>query len=69
MDAATGSILFDKSGDAPMIPASTTKILTAEIAFREITEGRLKLDDAFLISENAWRSGERNPEARPCSRP
>ena len=57
MDAETGSVLFDKAGDDPMIPASTTKILTAEIVFREIKEGRLKLDDAFVISENAWRSG------------
>ena len=57
MDADTGSVLFDRNGDAAMIPASTTKILTAEIAFREIKEGRLKLDAAFLVSENAWRSG------------
>ena len=57
MDADTGSVLYDKSGDSPMIPASTTKILTAEIAFREIKEGRLKLDDIFVISENAWRNG------------
>ncbi len=57
VDADTGSVLFDKNGDKTMAPASTTKILTAEITFREIREGRLKLDDAFLVSENAWRSG------------
>ncbi|RYC31757.1 D-alanyl-D-alanine carboxypeptidase [Lichenibacterium minor] len=57
LDADTGSVLFDKNGDKQMAPASTTKILTAEIAFREIKEGRLKLDDVFLVSENAWRSG------------
>ena len=57
MDAETGSVLFDKNGDKQMAPASTTKILTAEITFREIKEGRLRLDDAFVVSENAWRSG------------
>ncbi len=57
MDAETGSVLFDKNGDSQMAPASTTKILTAEITFREIKEGRLKLDDTFVVSENAWRSG------------
>jgi D-alanyl-D-alanine carboxypeptidase (penicillin-binding protein 5/6) len=57
MDADTGSVLFDHNGDKQMAPASTTKILTAEITFREIKEGRLKLDDTFLVSENAWRSG------------
>ncbi len=57
MDADTGSVLFEKNADGIMAPASTTKILTAEITFREIKEGRLKLDDTFLVSENAWRSG------------
>ena len=57
MDADTGSVLFDHNADKPMAPASTTKILTAEITFREIKEGRLKLDDTFVVSENAWRSG------------
>ena len=57
VDADTGSVLFDKNGDKEMAPASTTKILTAEITFREIKEGRLKLDDTFVVSENAWRSG------------
>ena len=57
MDADTGSVLFDRNGDRQMAPASTTKILTAEITFREIREGRLKLDDTFVVSENAWRAG------------
>ena len=57
MDADTGSVLFEKNADGLMAPASTTKILTAEITFHEIKEGRLKLDDAFVVSENAWRSG------------
>ena len=57
LDADTGTVLFDKNGDKPMAPASTTKILTAEITFREVKEGRLKLDDTFLVSENAWRAG------------
>jgi D-alanyl-D-alanine carboxypeptidase (penicillin-binding protein 5/6) len=57
MDAATGSVLFEKSPDAPVTPASTVKIMTAEIIFRELKEGRLKLDDEFTVSENAWRTG------------
>ena len=57
MDADTGTVLFEKNADAPMVPASTTKIMTAEIVFHEIKDGRLKLDDKFVISENAWRRG------------
>ena len=40
-----------------MTPASTVKIMTAELVFRELAEGRLKLDDEFVVSEHAWRDG------------
>jgi serine-type D-Ala-D-Ala carboxypeptidase (penicillin-binding protein 5/6) len=57
IDADTGSVLFEKDADAPATPASTVKIMTAEVVFHELTEGRIKLDDQFLITENAWRTG------------
>ena len=57
MDAETGSVLFEKGSDTPVSPASTVKIMTAELVFRELKEGRLKLDDEFTVSENAWRTG------------
>lgn len=56
-DYDSGTVLLDKNADKPMIPASTTKILTAEIVFHELTEGRLKLDDKMTVSEDAWRQG------------
>ncbi len=58
VDYDTGSVLFQKNADAPMEPASTTKILTAEIVFREIVEGRLKLEDKMAISPRAAREGD-----------
>ena len=57
MDADTQSVLFEKSADQPVTPASTVKIMTAELVFREIKEGRLRLENEFTISENAWRTG------------
>jgi D-alanyl-D-alanine carboxypeptidase (penicillin-binding protein 5/6) len=57
VDAETGSVLFEKDADAPVIPASTVKIMTAEIVFHELSLGHIKLDDYFPISENAWRLG------------
>jgi D-alanyl-D-alanine carboxypeptidase (penicillin-binding protein 5/6) len=40
-----------------MAPASMAKIMTAEVLFNEIKQGRLTLDSEFPISENAWRRG------------
>jgi D-alanyl-D-alanine carboxypeptidase (penicillin-binding protein 5/6) len=58
IDYNTGSVLFEKKADAPVAPASTTKILTAEIIFREIAEGRLGLGTRMPISPKAAREGD-----------
>ena len=58
VDYNTGAVLFQKNADAPTAPASTTKILTAEIVFRELAEGRLKLSDRMTISPKAALEGD-----------
>ena len=50
-------MLFEKAADTPTAPSSLAKLMTAELVFNEIVQGRLKLDDEFLISEDAWRRG------------
>jgi serine-type D-Ala-D-Ala carboxypeptidase (penicillin-binding protein 5/6) len=57
IDAATRSVLFEKDADALVVPASTVKIMTAEIVFHELALGHLHLDDQFVVSESAWRLG------------
>jgi D-alanyl-D-alanine carboxypeptidase (penicillin-binding protein 5/6) len=57
IDSATQSVLFEKDADALVVPASTVKIMTAEVVFHEITLGHLKLDDQFPVNETAWRYG------------
>jgi D-alanyl-D-alanine carboxypeptidase (penicillin-binding protein 5/6) len=57
MDFESGAVLFEKNADQLMIPASMSKLMTIEIIFHELKEGRLKLDDQFEVSENAWRTG------------
>jgi len=57
MDAETGAILLDVAGDRQVSPASLVKLMTAEVIFREISAGRLKLEDEFVVSEHAWRRG------------
>ena len=54
-DFSSGKILFEKEADQSIYPASMTKIMTSIIAFDLIKKGDLKLDDKFIISENAWR--------------
>ncbi|MFZ1682247.1 MAG: D-alanyl-D-alanine carboxypeptidase family protein [Rhizobiaceae bacterium] len=57
IEAETGSILFAKDADAPVPPASLAKLMTMEVVFNAIKAGRLKMDDGFYISENAWKKG------------
>jgi serine-type D-Ala-D-Ala carboxypeptidase (penicillin-binding protein 5/6) len=57
LDPESNSLLYDKNGDELVAPASLAKLMTLEYVFNEIKQGRLKLDDTFMISENAWRKG------------
>ncbi len=57
IDAESGTVLFEKSADQLNPPASLAKLMTAELVFHTIREGKLKLDDEFVVSENAWRRG------------
>ena len=57
IDTETGTVLFEKDPDGRMPPASMAKLMTMAVVFDAIREGRLKLDDEFLVSETAWREG------------
>ena len=57
IDANSGAVLYEKGADDYVAPASTVKIMTAELIFHELAEGRLKLDDEYVISDHAWRDG------------
>jgi len=53
MDAASGQILWDKAGDVAVPPASMSKLMTIEMLFERLKDGRLKLSDTFTVSHNA----------------
>lgn len=57
MDANTNSVLFEKNANELMPPASMSKLMTLAVIFRSLKEGRLKLEDEFTASVNAWRKG------------
>ncbi len=57
IDARTGNVFFEKNADEEVPPSSMTKLMTAILIFDALKQGRLKMDQEFLVSENAWRSG------------
>ncbi len=57
LDPESDSILYEKNSEQPVEPASLAKLMTLEYLFNEIKHGRVKLDDTYTISENAWRKG------------
>jgi D-alanyl-D-alanine carboxypeptidase (penicillin-binding protein 5/6) len=57
VDADTGTVLFSKDPDKLIPPASLAKLMTMEVVFHALKNGRLRMDDTFLVSENAWRKG------------
>jgi len=56
MDAATGQVLWQKDGMTPMPPASMSKLMTLELLFQRLKDGRMKLTDTLPVSERAWRT-------------
>jgi D-alanyl-D-alanine carboxypeptidase (penicillin-binding protein 5/6) len=57
IDGDTGAILWQNNADELMPPASVTKLMTLDIAFQAIKDGRLKLDDDCVMSVHAWKTG------------
>ncbi|MFZ5693419.1 MAG: D-alanyl-D-alanine carboxypeptidase family protein [Pseudomonadota bacterium] len=57
IEAESGTVLFEKGADTLVAPASLAKLMTVETVFNEIKEGNVKLDEEFVVSENAWRRG------------
>jgi serine-type D-Ala-D-Ala carboxypeptidase (penicillin-binding protein 5/6) len=57
MDADSGAVLFQHNADELMAPASMSKLMTLAVIFKALKTGQIKLDDEFLMSVNAWRTG------------
>jgi serine-type D-Ala-D-Ala carboxypeptidase (penicillin-binding protein 5/6) len=57
IEAESGSVLFEKAADELIPPASLSKLMTAEVVFNELKQGKLQLTDQFVTSTNAWRRG------------
>ncbi len=56
MDGATGQVLWAKDATTPSPPASMSKLMTLELLFQRLKDGRVKLTDTFPVSERAWNT-------------
>ena len=57
MDFDSGAVLFEKNGHEAMPPSSMSKLMTLNMLFEQLKDGRVKLTDTFPVSESAWREG------------
>src|SRR5678815_5481844 len=64
MDYDTGEALICKNCDQQMPPSSMSKLMTVELLFQRLKDGRLKLTDTFHVSETAWRQGQKTNESK-----
>jgi serine-type D-Ala-D-Ala carboxypeptidase (penicillin-binding protein 5/6) len=55
VDAATSNIIAEHNADAPMYPASLTKMMTSYLAIDAIEAGKIAEEDLVTISVKAWR--------------
>ncbi|HKD20869.1 MAG TPA: D-alanyl-D-alanine carboxypeptidase family protein [Rhizomicrobium sp.] len=54
MDGETGQVLWAKDADTATPPASMSKLMTLELLFQRLKDGRVKLTDTFPVSQRAW---------------
>lgn len=57
MDAESGAVLFQFNADELAPPASMSKLMTLEVLFQAMKQGKVKPEDEFMMSEYAWRTG------------
>lgn len=57
MDYASGQVLAGENIDAPLAPASITKVMTSYVIAAEVKNGKVRADDQVMMSERAWREG------------
>ena len=55
IDATTGKEIAALDPDAPLAPASLTKLMTTYVVFKALAQGQVQLEDEVTISEKAWR--------------
>lgn len=69
VDFETGAVLLEKDAHRPIPPASMSKLMTLNMLFEALQDGRFALDDTFTVSEKAWKKGGSKMFLEPRHRP
>jgi D-alanyl-D-alanine carboxypeptidase (penicillin-binding protein 5/6) len=56
-DVTTRTVLLSKNADTPLPPASMSKLMTLNMLFEALRDGRVHLDDTFSVSSRAKSMG------------
>lgn len=56
-DMTTQTVLLDKNADAPLPPASMSKLMTINMLFEALRDGRVTMDTTFAVSSRAKAMG------------
>lgn len=68
-DVATGTVLMEKNADEPLPPASMSKLMTLNMLFEALHDGRVTMDTTFPVSTKAWQMGGSKMFVEPADRP
>lgn len=64
VDYASGEVLYCQRCERSMPPSSMSKLMTIELVFQRLKDGRLWSNDHFQVSHAAWRGAHRDDEAK-----
>lgn len=56
-DVTTHTVLLDKNADTPLPPASMSKLMTLNMLFEALRDGRVTMDTTFAVSTKAREMG------------
>lgn len=56
-DVSTQTVLMDKNADTPLPPASMSKLMTINMLFEALRDGRVTMDTTFAVSSRAKAMG------------
>ena len=54
VDQNSGQTLFERKPDLRFVPASMTKVMTAWVAFEQMTAGKLRPEQSFTMRPETW---------------